>query len=252
VVIPDNLSTDQVTLELNMLSFGFHPNESLLKDITFNVAQGEKIAIIGRSGSGKSTLLNLIQGSLAPSSGEVQINGINAMNLEPVIPTLMSVLNQKAYLFNTSVLNNIRLGRPEASDEEVYRVARMVQLDRLIEKLPEGYLTNMQETGQRFSGGERQRIALARILLQNTPIVILDEPTVGLDPITEIALLNTIFSTLKDKTIIWVTHHLTGIENMDRIIFLDQGKIAMEGSHQQLLEREERYRRLYRLDCPLS
>jgi ATP-binding cassette, subfamily C, bacterial CydC len=90
-----------------------------------------------------------------------------------------------------------------------------------------------------------------RILLQNTPVVILDEPTVGLDPITEIGLLNTIFATLKDKTIIWVTHHLTGVENIDRILFLDQGKIAMEGSHQQLLNNEERYRRLYRLDCPL-
>ncbi|NHC39185.1 thiol reductant ABC exporter subunit CydC [Bacillus sp. MM2020_1] len=251
VVIPDTLSTVQVTLEINKLSFEFHPNESLLKDVTLNVEQGEKIAIIGRSGSGKSTLLNLIQGALAPTSGVVQINGLNAKNLEPVIPTLMSVLNQKAYLFNTSVLNNIRLGRPEASDEEVYRVARMVQLDGLIEKLPEGYQTNMQETGQRFSGGERQRIALARILLQNTPVVILDEPTVGLDPITEIALLNTIFTTLEDKTIIWVTHHLMGVENMGRIIFLDRGKIAMEGSHQQLLESEERYRRLYRLDCPL-
>ena len=251
VVIPDTLSTGQVTLEINKLSFEFHPNESLLKDVTLNVEQGEKIAIIGRSGSGKSTLLNLIQGALAPTSGVVQINGLNAKNLEPVIPTLMSVLNQKAYLFNTSVLNNIRLGRPEASDEEVYRVARMVQLDGLIEKLPEGYQTNMQETGQRFSGGERQRIALARILLQNTPVVILDEPTVGLDPITEIALLNTIFTTLEDKTIIWVTHHLMGVENMGRIIFLDRGKIAMEGSHQQLLESEERYRRLYRLDCPL-
>jgi ATP-binding cassette, subfamily C, bacterial CydC len=251
VVIPDTLSTGQVTLEINKLSFEFHPNESLLKDITLNVVQGEKIAIIGRSGSGKSTLLNLIQCALAPTSGVVRINGLNAKNLEPVIPTLMSVLNQKAYLFNTSVLNNIRLGRPEASDEEVYRVARMVQLDGLIEKLPEGYQTNMQETGQRFSGGERQRIALARILLQNTPVVILDEPTVGLDPITEIALLNTIFTTLEDKTIIWVTHHLMGVENMGRIIFLDRGKIAMEGSHQQLMESEERYRRLYRLDCPL-
>jgi ATP-binding cassette, subfamily C, bacterial CydC len=127
----------------------------------------------------------------------------------------------------------------------------MVQLDELIKKLPEGYQTNMQETGQRFSGGERQRIALARILLQNTPVIILDEPTVGLDSITEIALLSTIFETLKDKTIIWVTHHLTGVENMDRIIFLDQGKISMEGSHQQLLESEERYRQLYRLDRPL-
>ncbi|MEH7500536.1 thiol reductant ABC exporter subunit CydC [Neobacillus drentensis] len=251
VLLPETLSTSQVSIQINKLSFGYLPNEQLLKDVNIKVEQGEKIAIIGRSGSGKSTLLNLIQGALAPTCGEVQINGLNAKDLGPAIPTLMAVLNQKAYLFNTSVLNNIRLGNPEASDDEVFQVAQMVQLDELIKKLPDGYETNMQETGQRFSGGERQRIALARILLQNTPIVILDEPTVGLDPITEIGLLNTIFETLADKTIIWVTHHLTGVENMDRIIFLDQGKIAMEGSHQHLLKSEERYRRLFRLDRPV-
>ena len=163
----------------------------------------------------------------------------------------MAVLNQKPYLFNTSVMNNIRLGNPEATDEEVYEAAKMVQLHELIMKLPKGYETNMQETGSRFSGGERQRIALARILLQKTPIVIMDEPTVGLDPITEANLLATIFNTLKGKTIIWVTHHLMGVEKMDRILFLEKGKIIMDGSHQQLFKSEERYRRLYALDRPL-
>jgi ATP-binding cassette subfamily C protein CydC len=248
----DSLCKSQVSIEINQLSFGYLPNEPLLSHFKLNVEQGEKIAIIGRSGAGKSTLLKLIQGALVPTSGEVRINGFNAYELELSIAKLMSVLNQKAYLFNTSVLNNIRLGNPEASDEEVFQVSQMVQLDKLIKTLPNGYETNMQETGQRFSGGERQRIALARILLQKTPIVILDEPTVGLDPLTEAKLLKTIFETLKDKTIIWVTHHLIGVENMDRILLLDQGKIAMEGSHQQLLKSEERYRRLYTLDRPLS
>jgi ATP-binding cassette subfamily C protein CydC len=153
-------------------------------------------------------------------------------------------------LFHTSVLNNIRLGNPEASDEEVYEAAKQVGMHDQIKGLPNGYATNMKETGQRFSGGERQRIALARILLQKTPVVIMDEPTVGLDPITENKLLNTIFNTLKGKTIIWVTHHLAGMDKMDRIIFMDQGKITMSGSHQRLLG-EERYRRLYELDHPL-
>jgi ATP-binding cassette subfamily C protein CydC len=120
----------------------------------------------------------------------------------------------------------------------------------MIKELPYGYATNMKETGQRFSGGERQRIALARILLQKTPVVIMDEPTVGLDPITENKLLNTIFSTLKGKTLIWVTHHLAGMDKMDQIIFMDQGTITMTGSHQQLLK-VERYKRLYELDHPL-
>lgn len=251
-VLPDTLLTSKVSLEINNLTFGYLPNDQLLKDVTLKVEHGEKIAIIGRSGSGKSTLLNLIQGALMPTSGEIRINGVHSHELRDAIPSLLSVLNQKAYLFNTSILNNIRLGRPEASNEEVYHVAKMVQLDQLIKKLPDGYETNMQETGQRFSGGERQRIALARILLQNNPIVILDEPTVGLDPITEVELLRTIFETLQDKTIIWVTHHLIGVEKMDRIIFLNHGKIAMEGTHPQLLKSEERYRRLYRLDRPLS
>ncbi|RKO62300.1 thiol reductant ABC exporter subunit CydC [Caldibacillus debilis] len=241
-----------VTIEINRLSFGYDPKTPLLSDIRLKIDQGEKIAIIGRSGSGKSTLLKLIQGALVPSGGEVRINGIPAHELAPAIPKMMAVLNQKPYLFHTSVMNNIRLGNPEASDEKVFEAAKKVRLHEMIRQLPDGYETNMHETGQRFSGGERQRIALARILLQNTPVVIMDEPTVGLDPITEADLLADIFDLLEGKTIIWVTHHLLGAEKMDRILFLEKGKITMAGSHQQLLAREERYRRLYALDRPLS
>jgi ATP-binding cassette, subfamily C, bacterial CydC len=246
--IPQNLSKMVITVK--NLTFGYSETK-LLNNFSLKIEQGEKIAIIGRSGSGKSTLLKLIQGALVPTSGKIKLNGQDAHLLEPFIPKIMSALNQKAYLFNTSVINNIRLGNPEATDEEVYRVAQMVQLDEMIKQLPKGYETNMQETGQRFSGGERQRIALARILLQNTPVVILDEPTVGLDPITEANLLTTIFETLEDKTVILVTHHLIGVEKMDRILFLEKGGIVMEGTHNQLLKNEARYQRLYALDCPL-
>jgi ATP-binding cassette, subfamily C, bacterial CydC len=247
----DSLDLSQVTIEIKHLSFGYSSETPLLDDFSLKIGQGEKVAIIGRSGSGKSTLLKLIQGALVPNSGEVRINGMNAHELAPAIPKIMAVLNQKPYLFNTSVMNNIRLGNPEATDEEVYEAAKMVRLHEMIMQLPQGYETNMHETGQRFSGGERQRIALARILLQKTPIVIMDEPTVGLDPITEANLLADIFETLKGKTIIWVTHHLIGVEKMDRILFLENGKITMDGSHQKLLKSEERYRHLYALDRPL-
>jgi ATP-binding cassette, subfamily C, bacterial CydC len=247
----DSLDLSQVTIEIKHLSFGYTSETPLLDNFSLKIGQGEKVAIIGRSGSGKSTLLKLIQGALVPNSGEVRINGMNAHELAPAIPKIMAVLNQKPYLFNTSVMNNIRLGNPEATDEEVYEAAKMVRLHEMIMQLPQGYETNMHETGQRFSGGERQRIALARILLQKTPIVIMDEPTVGLDPITEANLLADIFETLKGKTIIWVTHHLIGVEKMDRILFLENGKITMDGSHQKLLKSEERYRHLYALDRPL-
>ncbi|WP_251554748.1 thiol reductant ABC exporter subunit CydC [Neobacillus muris] len=239
-------------IEMVQLTFGYTQETHLLNHINTSIKPGEKIAVIGRSGSGKSTLLKLIQGYLPPLSGEVRINGQNVVDLRPEMAKWISVLNQKAYLFNTSIMNNIRLGNPNASDEEVRKVCKLVQLDEMIIQLPNGYETNMQETGQRFSGGERQRVALARILLQNTPIVLLDEPTVGLDPITEVKLLKTIFETLKDKTIIWVTHHLAGVECMDRILFLDRGVISMEGSHRFLMETEEKYRRLYHLDHPFE
>jgi ATP-binding cassette, subfamily C, bacterial CydC len=240
-----------VLIEINRMSFGYSPRERLLHEITLTIKQGEKIAILGRSGSGKTTLLHLVLGSLYPTTGEVKINGFNPSNLGD-ISNYIGVLNQKAYLFNTSIINNIRLGNPDATVEEVLEACRMVQLEEMIANLPNGYETVMEETGQRFSGGERQRIALARILLQNTPIVILDEPTVGLDPLTERKLLATIFTALKGKTILWVTHHLTGVETMDRVLFLEQGIITMQGSHQHLLETEERYRRLYKLDRPFS
>jgi ATP-binding cassette subfamily C protein CydC len=247
----DEKGVSEVTIECNHVSFHYALASLLINDFSLRVAQGEKIAILGPSGAGKSTLLKMIQGALEPTSGEVLLNGRKANEIQRSIPKMLSVLNQKAYLFHTSVLNNIRLGNPEASDEEVYEVAKMVGLHEMIKKLPNGYATNMKETGQRFSGGERQRIALARILLQKTPVVIMDEPTVGLDPITENKLLNTIFNTLKGKTIIWVTHHLAGMDKMDRIIFMDQGNITMSGSHQQLLN-VERYKRLYELDHPLN
>lgn len=247
-----NLATDcsAVSIELNQISFQY-PNETpLLSGFNLTIEQGEKIAILGPSGAGKSTLLQLLQGFLSPTSGEVLLNGKNANEIGARICKQMAVLNQKAYLFNTSVLNNIRLGNPDATDEEVYLAAEQAQIHQLIRELPNGYHTNMNETGERFSGGERQRIALARILLQKTPIIIMDEPTVGLDPITEQKLLQTIFSALQGKTIIWVTHHLTGMEKMDRVLFIDKGEITMSGTHRQLIENEERYQRLYKLDRP--
>ncbi|CAH0118829.1 putative ABC transporter ATP-binding/permease protein [Paenibacillus sp. CECT 9249] len=220
-------------------------------DLSLELPQGKKVAVIGRSGAGKSTLLRLIQGAVVPEQGSVTINGVNAVAYGNYIPRVISVLNQSPHLFDTTVANNIRLGKGDASDEDIRRVAKQVRLDALIESLPDGYRTPMQETGQRFSGGERQRIALARVLLQDTPVVILDEPTVGLDPRTEKELLATIFETIEGKSLIWITHHLVGAERMDEVIFVEGGKIEMRGTHAELMERYPRYRNLYHLDRPV-
>lgn len=218
--------------------------------VSLDIPQGKQVAVIGRSGAGKSTLLKLIQGALAPSDGTVTFNDVPATALGERMPEYVSVLNQSPHLFDTTVANNIRLARPEAADEEIRRAAQAAQLGPLIAALPEGLNTPMRETGQRFSGGERQRVALARILLQDTPVLILDEPTVGLDPRTERELLATIFRTTQGKTLIWVTHHLVGAEKMDEIIFMEHGRILMRGTHAELMKSEPRYRNLYRLDRP--
>lgn len=223
-------------------------NMDALQQMNLTIPHGKKVALLGKSGAGKSTLIQLLLGSLSPTEGSIKINDHHPEAFGENIFEMISVLNQKPYLFATSIKNNIRLGNQDATDEEIEQVIKQVKLDDYIHSLPKGLNTQMEESGQRFSGGERQRIALARILLKNTPIVVLDEPTVGLDPQTERFLLDTIFTALQDKTIIWVTHHLIGIEKMDQVLFLDQGKITMNGSHQNLLESNERYRQLYILD----
>ncbi|CEG26149.1 thiol reductant ABC exporter subunit CydC [Bacillus sp. B-jedd] len=241
----------QAEIELKEVSFAYEDGESVISNFSLNVRQGEKIAILGPSGSGKSTLLKLIHGQLLPTKGEVLLNGRRTGEIVGEIPHWIAVLNQKAYLFNTSVMNNIRLGNEGASDEEVFEAANKVGLHDMLTGLPDGYRTGMSEAGRRFSGGERQRISLARILLQKTPVVIMDEPTVGLDPITENKLLADIFQALEGKTMIWVTHHLAGMERMDRILFMDDGEVTLDGTHEELLRESERYRRLYEMDRPV-
>jgi ATP-binding cassette subfamily C protein CydC len=223
-----------------------------VRDLSLDIPQGKKIAIIGRSGAGKSTLLKVIQGVIQPSEGTAEINGRSAASYGDDIPSLIAVLNQSPHLFDTTVANNIRLGDPQASEEDIRAAGALAKLDSLLSSLPEGYNTPVREAGQRFSGGERQRIALARILLQNTPVVILDEPTVGLDPRTERELLATMFQAMSGKSLVWVTHHLVGAELMDEVIFMENGAVEMRGTHAELLEREPRYRRLYELDRPVE
>lgn len=246
------IDTGNVTLRTEKLTFGYTDSKPVLRDLDFELKQGEKVAILGRSGTGKSTFLKVVQGALAPTSGSVTLNGEDVAKLRPQISEMISMLNQKAHLFNTTVLNNIRMGNQDATDEEVAEVAKQVKLHDFIMSMPDGYHTQMTEMGARFSGGERQRIALARILLQDTPIVVLDEPTVGLDPITEKELLGTIFETLQGKSLVWVTHHLVGVEKMDRVLFMENGDVIMDGTHQELLAKEERYRHLYELDRPIK
>ncbi|ETT64968.1 cysteine ABC transporter permease/ATP-binding protein CydC [Paenibacillus sp. FSL R7-277] len=244
-------ASGQVQIELKSAGYRYAAGDDFsVQQLDLALPQGRKVAVIGRSGAGKSTLLKLVQGVIAPTIGSVTINGIDAAAYGERIPQLIAVLNQSPHLFDTTVANNIRLGDPGASEAAVQQAAALAKLDTLISSLPEGYDTPVREAGQRFSGGERQRMALARILLQNTPVVVLDEPTVGLDPRTERELLATMFEAMAGKTLIWVTHHLVGAEQMDEVIFMENGQVEMRGTHAELMERQPRYRKLYELDRP--
>ncbi|MCO7126217.1 thiol reductant ABC exporter subunit CydC [Sporolactobacillus shoreicorticis] len=242
----------KIVIDLCHVSFRYAKDgDWSVHDLSLRLSQGAKLAVIGRSGAGKTTLAHLIYGTLVPEKGTVTLNGVPAYQIGSDRSKQISVLSQNPHLFDTSVLNNLTLGCPDATMDEVINVSKKVGLHTLIEQLPDGYHTQMHEAGSIFSGGEQERLALARILLRKTPIVILDEPTVGLDPITERSLLNKIFATLEGRTLIWITHHLTGTEKMDQVIFMDNGKVHMQGRHDQLFNQSERYRSLYELDVPI-
>ncbi|MFB6588044.1 thiol reductant ABC exporter subunit CydC [Bacillus thuringiensis] len=243
----DYVEPRHVDIELNHVSYSYpDSNEIVLKDVSLQIKAGKKIAILGRSGTGKSTLLKLLTGALSPVNGQVVLNGERAHT--NLLSKYISVLNQKPHLFDTTIGNNVRIGKPEATDEEIWKALEKAQLASHITSLPDGLQTKMHEMGKRFSGGERQRVAFARTLMQETPIIVLDEPTIGLDPKTELSLIETMFSATEEKTVIWITHHLVGIEHVDEVIFLDCGQIVMQGSHKQLLKENEKYRKLYELD----
>lgn len=246
-----NSSTPQkpYTIQINQITYAY-PNttKNILHNFSLTIQQGEKIALLGRSGSGKSTLVKLIHGDMKPKNGSITLGGAETYLLGNNISSYLGVIQQNPYLFSMSLLENVRIGAPNATREEVRSVLSQVGLDGLVNRLENGLDTLVAEDGIQFSGGERHRIALARILLKDCPLVILDEPTVGLDPQTEHALLTTIFQTLKDKTVLMITHHLKGASLMDRVIFLEKGAIKLEGCPADLEKSNAYYQKLLAFD----
>lgn len=235
------------TVKFDKVTFAYD-DKTIIDHLDLTIPTGEKIALLGRSGAGKTTILKLLAGDINPNQGEFTIGGQPVSQLQPKMSELVAVLDQQAYLFDSTILNNVRMGNIHASDEAVAAAIKQAGLQPLIDALPEGYHTQMREAGARFSGGEQQRFALARILLQAAPVVVLDEPTVSLDPKTEHDVLTQIFSVLQDRTIIWVTHHLTGIENVDKVYFLEAGKFVLSGKPSLLRDESERFKQLLLMD----
>ena len=241
-------------IDIENVTFAYENGKNVLDNISLSIKKGEKVAILGRSGVGKSTLVKLLTGTYTDYTGSISVLG--KVPTEKMLGTKISLLNQKPYLFDMTIRENLKLAlldkKEEVTDDEINskieESLEKSQLTRLISELPDGINTNVFETGSRFSGGERQRIAFARTLIQNNELLLLDEPTVGLDPKTEHELLKTIFETNRDKTIVWITHHLNSIKYMDRIIFIKDGKVEMNGTHEELYQTNEKYRKLYDMD----
>ena len=210
-----------------------------LRDINLTIQAGQHIALVGPSGAGKSTLLNLLLGFVSPSSGTISVNGYVAITNYQLLPSIAWV-PQKPYLFHDTIAANIRLGRPDATSEEVMEAARAAYLHDFIETLPEKYETVIGEGGARLSGGQAQRLALARAFLKNTPILILDEPTSSLDPETE-SLLEASTRLMQGRTVITIAHRLNTVFRADKIIFLEGGQIIESGTHAELLAQNGAY-----------
>ncbi len=242
-------SATSQTLTLDTVSFSYPKStKTLLDSISLTVTPGEKVAILGPSGTGKTTLASLIRGDLIPTKGQILLGDTPISQLQHEISRHIVVINQKPYLFNQTLFENLSLGNPEITEAQALEALYQVELGSLVETLPLGIHTMVDEAGLSLSGGEAHRVALARVLLTHAPLIILDEPTLGLDPLTERNLLMTMFATLEGRTVITITHHLIGCESMDRVLFLDKGKVALDGSPEQLYKTNTHYRALFEMD----
>lgn len=229
-------------IEFKNVNFSYSTTQ-VLKNISATIEPNSITAIIGYSGSGKTTFCKLIPRFYDVDDGEILIGGAKITNI-PINDLLkkITVVFQNVYLFEDTVLNNIKFAKPDASDEEIIEAAKKAGCHDFIKKLPDGYQTKLSEGGNTLSGGEKQRISIARAILKDAPIVILDEFTSALDMENEYEILNSINNLIKDKTVIIIAHRMETIKNADHIIVLDKGKIMQEGTHNQLVNQEGIYK----------
>ena len=237
------ITTLEGNLELSNVNFSYD-NKQVLKNISLKINKGEKVTFVGESGSGKSTIIKLIVGLISTNKGIVKIdnNNINDINLNSYYDYL-SYLSQESPIFDGTLRENVLIDR-QASDDEITNVLRLVCLNDFLQKLPNGLDTPMGEKGVLVSGGERQRIALARLFFDNSRVVVLDEATSAMDNITEQKVMNTIYEKLNDKTIIIIAHRLSTIKNVDNIFVLKSGEIIDSGKFENLLKESEYFKQL--------
>ena len=243
VTFPDAPSTvpTQVELQLNAVSFTYPGQvQKALDNVTLNVAAGQRVAILGRTGCGKSTLLQLLTRAWDPQAGAIQLNGQPLATLsETALRASISMVPQRVHLFSATLRDNLLLAAPAASDEKLAEVLHQVGLEKLLEDA--GLNSWLGEGGRQLSGGELRRLAIARALLHDAPLLLLDEPTEGLDATTESQILDLLHRVTQGKTVLMVTHRLRGLSRCDQIIVMDNAQIIEQGNHAALLAKQGRY-----------
>ena len=232
-------------IEFKNVSFAYNKDAKVLKDVSFTAKQGEVTALVGISGSGKTSVLRLISRLYDYDTGSILIDGKDIKNIstESLFKNV-SIVFQDVTLFNTSIMENIRLGRESATDEEVKEAARLANCMDFIEKLPDGFNTLIGENGAELSGGERQRISIARAFLKDAPVLILDEISASLDVDNEKKIQDSLNKLIKDKTVIIISHRLKSIENVNKIVVIDEGVVETEGNHDKLIKDSKVYKNL--------
>ncbi|PWR74544.1 ABC transporter ATP-binding protein [Methanospirillum stamsii] len=243
---PENPKTpNNFSVSFLNVTFGYHEN-TVLSDVSFSVSPGEVLALVGPSGSGKTTITNLIARFWDVNSGKITLGGVDIRDIgTEKLLSYMSMVFQDVYLFNDTIRNNILIGKPDATDEEIIAASKSAQAHDFIVKLPKGYDTIIGEGGSTISGGEKQRISIARALLKDAPIILLDEATASIDPENEQAIQTAISALIKSKTVIVIAHRLNTIQDADRIIVIDHGKVTESGRHQELLAQKGMYFRMW-------
>ena len=242
------LEIDRASIEFRNVGFHYNQDRQILEDISFRLEDGEKLAIVGPSGAGKSTIARILFRFYDISKGQILISGQNIAEVtQQSLREAIGIVPQDTVLFNDSIRYNIQYARPQASFEEIREAARLADIDHFIEELPEGYDTTVGERGLKLSGGEKQRVAIARVLLKDPQILVFDEATSSLDSQSEKNILEALARISRNKTTLVIAHRLSTVVDADRIIVLDQGRVTEQGDHQALIEADGLYARLWRM-----
>lgn len=244
----DSCENQGCDITFDRVSFSYHGGEKVLKHVSFTAKQGEVTALVGPSGSGKSTAVKLAARFWDVTGGEIRFGGVNIKTVDPeALLSNYSIVFQDVVLFSATIMENIRIGRRNATDDEVIAAAKAACCDEFISRFTEGYQTRIGENGSALSGGERQRISIARALLKDAPVILLDEATASLDAENETSVQNAVTRLTKGKTVLVIAHRMRTVAGADQVVVLEQGKVVQQGAPSDLIKEEGLYRRLVEL-----